>query len=154
MPNNYLSMLYKHIIQVENENMGLKVCVCGGGGGGGHKHTIAPNQKSGGGGAMRLCPPSRFLRQCVCMCLYIYLYSSHFKDLIKHIDIAKNINALWWTNAIKRLKEYTDSKIKNVLYIPSYMEIAIHFYYIGLISKTTLKLTIITSPAITRGSQQ
>ena len=43
MPNNCLSVLYKHIIQVENKNMGLKVCVCGGGGGGGvHKHTIAP----------------------------------------------------------------------------------------------------------------
>ena len=39
MPNNYLSVLYKHIIQVENENVGLKVCVCVGGG---HKHTIAP----------------------------------------------------------------------------------------------------------------
>ena len=39
MPNNYLSVLYKHIIQVENKN----VCVCvGGGGGGGHKHIIAP----------------------------------------------------------------------------------------------------------------
>ena len=35
MPNNYLSVLYKHIIQVENKNVGLKV-------GGGHKHTIAP----------------------------------------------------------------------------------------------------------------
>ena len=34
MPNNYLSVLYKHIIQVENKNVGLKV--------GGHKHTIAP----------------------------------------------------------------------------------------------------------------
>ena len=39
MPNNDLSVLYKHIIQ--NENVGLKVCVCGVGGGG-HKHTIAP----------------------------------------------------------------------------------------------------------------
>ena len=29
MPNNYLSVLYKHIIQVENKNVGLKV---GGGG--------------------------------------------------------------------------------------------------------------------------
>ena len=38
MPNNYLSVLYKHTIQVENENVGLKVC-----GGGGHKHTIAPS---------------------------------------------------------------------------------------------------------------
>ena len=31
MPNNYLSVLYKHIIQVENKNVGLKVCVCVGG---------------------------------------------------------------------------------------------------------------------------
>ena len=38
MPNNYLSVLYKHIIQVENKIVGLKVCVCVGG----HKHTIAP----------------------------------------------------------------------------------------------------------------
>ena len=34
MPNHYLSVLYKHIIQEENKNVGLKV--------GGHKHTIAP----------------------------------------------------------------------------------------------------------------
>ena len=33
MPNNCLSVLYKHIIQVENKNVGLKVCVCVGGGG-------------------------------------------------------------------------------------------------------------------------
>ena len=33
MPNNYLSVLYQHIIQVENKNVGLKVE--------GHKHTIA-----------------------------------------------------------------------------------------------------------------
>ena len=30
MPNNSLSVLYKHIIQVENKNVGLKVCVWGG----------------------------------------------------------------------------------------------------------------------------
>ena len=36
MPNNYLSVLYQHIIQVENKNVGLKVE--------GHKHTIAPPQ--------------------------------------------------------------------------------------------------------------
>ena len=41
MPNHYLSVLYKHIIQVEIKNVGLKV----GGGGGGDKHT---NKKSGG----------------------------------------------------------------------------------------------------------
>ena len=32
MPNNDLSVLYKHIIQVEIKNVGLKVCVCVGGG--------------------------------------------------------------------------------------------------------------------------
>ena len=56
-------MLYKHIIQVENENVGLNVCVCVGGGG--HKHIIAtpPNQKSGG--HMPTLPTPRFLRQCI-----------------------------------------------------------------------------------------
>ena len=53
MPNNYLSVLYEHIIQVENTNVGLK-------GGGGHKHTIAPNQKSGGGGDMPPLPPDSY----------------------------------------------------------------------------------------------
>ena len=43
MPNNYLLVLYKHIIQVEIKNVGLKVCVWGGEGGG-HKYTIVPNQ--------------------------------------------------------------------------------------------------------------
>ena len=33
-----MSVLYKHIIQVENKNVGLKE-------GGGHKHTIAPLSK-------------------------------------------------------------------------------------------------------------
>ena len=42
MPNNCLSVLYKHIIQVENKNVVLKV------GGGGHKHTIAPQSKKWG----------------------------------------------------------------------------------------------------------
>ena len=56
MPNNCLSVLYKHIIQVENKNVGLKV------GGGGHKHTIAPQSKrvcvcvAGVGGGCT-CPP-------------------------------------------------------------------------------------------------
>ena len=57
MPNNYLSVLYQNIIQVENKNVGLKVE--------GHKHTIAPppSQKSGGGHMPPL--PPRFLRQCI-----------------------------------------------------------------------------------------
>ena len=52
MPNNCLSVLYKHIIQVENKNVGLKV-------GGGHKHTIAPPIKKvwGGGTHAPLAPP-------------------------------------------------------------------------------------------------
>ena len=61
MPNNYLSVLYQHIIQVENKNVGLKVE--------GHKHTIAPpppSQKSGGAHApLPPPPPPRFLRQCI-----------------------------------------------------------------------------------------
>ena len=42
MPNNYLSVLYKHIIQVENKNVGLKV--------GGTNIPLPPNQKSVCGG--------------------------------------------------------------------------------------------------------
>ena len=46
MPNKYLSVLYKHIIQVENKNVGLKVCVCvGGGGGGAQTYHYPPNKK-------------------------------------------------------------------------------------------------------------
>ena len=47
MPNNCLSVLYKHIIQVENKNMGLKVR----GGGGAQTYHSLPH-------------PLRFLRQC------------------------------------------------------------------------------------------
>ena len=38
MTNNYLSVLNKHIIQVENKNVGLKV----GGGGGAHARLAHP----------------------------------------------------------------------------------------------------------------
>ena len=49
MPNYYLSVLYKHIIQVKNKNVGLKV--------GGHKHTFAPPIKKVGGHMPPLPPP-------------------------------------------------------------------------------------------------
>ena len=49
MPNYYLLVLYKHIIQVENKKLGLKV--------GGHKHTIAPPVKKVGGAHAPLAPP-------------------------------------------------------------------------------------------------
>ena len=56
MLNDYLSVLYKHIIQVENENVGLKVCEWGGGGG--TNIPLPPNQKSVWGGAHKpLAPP-------------------------------------------------------------------------------------------------
>ena len=64
MPNNYLSVLYQHIIQVENKNVGLKVE--------GHKHTIAPPVKKVGG---HKPPPPRFLRQCIYIYIYIYIYN-------------------------------------------------------------------------------
>ena len=57
MPNYYLSVLYKHIIQVKNKNVGLKV--------GGHKHTFAPPIKKVGGAHAPLAPPPRFLRQWI-----------------------------------------------------------------------------------------
>ena len=66
MPNNYLSVLYKHIIQVENKNVGLKVCVGGGGGGGTNIPLPPPNQKSGGG-HMSPLPPASYASD-----IYIY----------------------------------------------------------------------------------
>ena len=60
MPNYYLSVLYKHIIQVENKNVGLKV--------GGHKHTIAPPQSKKWGGTCPPCPPASYASD-----IYIYI---------------------------------------------------------------------------------
>ena len=50
MPNYYLSVLYKHIIQVENKNVGLKV------GGGGTNIPLPPQSKKWGAHAP-LAPP-------------------------------------------------------------------------------------------------
>ena len=63
MPNYYLSVLYKHIIQVENKNVGLKV-------GGGINIPLPPSQKSGGGGGTcPPCPPASYAS------VYIYIYT-------------------------------------------------------------------------------
>ena len=50
-------MLYKHIIQVENENVGLKVCVCVCGGGG-INIPLHPNKKGGAYAPIGPPPPS------------------------------------------------------------------------------------------------
>ena len=60
MPNNYLSVLYKHIIQVENKNLGLKV---GGGGGGGGALTYHCPQSM---------PPLPPLASYVSACTFFY----------------------------------------------------------------------------------
>ena len=69
MPNNCLSVLYKHIIQVENKNVGLKV--------GGHKHTIAPPVKKVGGLMPPLPPPPTPLptpMRCIVWWLWVSNY--------------------------------------------------------------------------------
>ena len=61
MPNYYLSVLYKHIIQVENKNVGLKV------GGGGTNIPLPPQSKKCGGGHMPPLPPASYASE-----LYIF----------------------------------------------------------------------------------
>ena len=56
MPNNYLSVLYKHIIQVENKKVGLKV--------GGTNIPLPPIKNVGARVPLSPPPLSRFLRQC------------------------------------------------------------------------------------------
>ena len=69
MLNNCLSVLYKHIIQVENKNVGLKVCVCVGGGGGTNIPLPTPIKICGGGGTYPPCPPASYASD-----IYIYIY--------------------------------------------------------------------------------
>ena len=71
MPNNYLSVLYKHIIQVENKNVGLKV----GAGGWGTYHF----------------PPSRFLGQWLVYATKDSMFnaSSHMKNINTSIKIRR-----------------------------------------------------------------
>ena len=71
MPNNYLSVLNKHRIQVENKNVGLKV------GGGGTNIPLPPqSKKSGGGGVHGLnTEDSNFYLNIRYNCLIIDVYS-------------------------------------------------------------------------------
>ena len=78
MPNNYLSVLYKHIIKVENKNVGLKVCVCvWGGGGGGTNIPLPTNQKSGGHMPPLPPPPTSYANDTY-IHAYIYIYNITF----------------------------------------------------------------------------
>ena len=67
-PNNYLSVLYKHIIQVENKNVGLKVCVCVCVcvGGAQTYHCPPPIKKVGRGGGGHLPPPASYASDISC----------------------------------------------------------------------------------------
>ena len=73
MPNNYLSVLYKHIIQVENKNVGLKV---GAGGWG----QIPPPP-----------PPPRFLGQWLVYATKDSMFnaSSHMRNINTSIKIRR-----------------------------------------------------------------
>ena len=94
MPNNCLSVLYKHIIQVENKNVGIKV--------GGHKHTIAPPIKKVGG-HMPPLPPS-FLRQCTYIHTDVKYKSRCMKQIFnKKEEIVTNTksgNMFYWLNKV------------------------------------------------------
>ena len=136
MPNNYLSVLYKHIIQVEIKNEWLKVCV---GGGGGTNIPLPPIKKNGG--HMHPLPtphpPPRFLRQC-----YIILEQrKFFKTLFnetrqynKHI-FDKIIFLKYRTRQMK-IQIDNDSLIQNciILYYIILYYITLHYYTLHYIT--------------------
>ena len=80
-----MSVLYKHIIQVENKNVGLKV--------GGHKHTIAPPIKQVGG-TCPPCPP-RFLRQCILLLLLQLLQMFRILKLLTQEALDYELGVFW-----------------------------------------------------------
>ena len=67
MPNYYLSVLYKHIIQVKNKNVGLKV------GGGGTNIPLPPQSKKWRAHAPLAAPPPPASYASV----YIYIFRIH-----------------------------------------------------------------------------
>ena len=81
MPNYYLSVLYKHIIQVKNKNVGLKV-------GGAQTYLCPSNQKSGGGGTCPPCPPPPLPTPVIIIIIIIIIIS--IISIIK-IELIKNV---------------------------------------------------------------
>ena len=71
MPNNYLSVLYKHIIQVENKNVGLKV--------GSTNIPLPPPPQSKKWGHMPPLPPpplpTPVIKTRACVCMYVRTYA-------------------------------------------------------------------------------
>ena len=61
MPNYYLSVLYKHIIQVENNNVGLKV--------GGTNIPLPPQSKKWGAHAPLAPPPASYASVICALCI-------------------------------------------------------------------------------------
>ena len=79
-------MLYKHIIQVENRNVGLKVW-----GGGTNIPLPTPNQKSWGG-AHAPSPPPPPPPVCVYIYIYIYIYMLRsYQNFVLHRKREKNV---------------------------------------------------------------
>ena len=73
MPNNNLSVLYKHIVQVENKNVGLKV---------------------GGGGAQTYhCLP-------IYIYIYIYIYVYILAVFVLYIIMRSTFRILKWYTAV------------------------------------------------------
>ena len=70
MPNYYLSVLYKHIIQVENKNVGLKV--------GGTNIPLPPPPpiKKVGGGHMPPLPPAYYASVYVSIKIILTRYNN------------------------------------------------------------------------------
>ena len=71
MPHNYLSVLYKHKIQVENKNVGLKVGV-----GAQTYHCPPPPQSKKWGGTCPLVHPLASYACEIYIYIYIYIYIS------------------------------------------------------------------------------
>ena len=80
MPNNYLSVLYKHIIQVENKRGVKSVCVGWVGWGGGTNIQLFPNPKKRGDTCPLAPPPPAY---------YYYYYYSKLVDIQQTFTIAE-----------------------------------------------------------------
>ena len=89
MPNNYLSVLYKHIIQVENENVGLKV--------GGTNIPLPPLPIKKWGGACIPCPPPP-PRPASYASVCGGARCSSVVRAFAYVTVGRQIDPSWWTH--------------------------------------------------------